>query len=289
MTATGFGYKHFVSLCMSCACSTWFLSLTNKVDNQFCVVFFSTLQSPNCYHSSISIVDSRKRSVYIVFTIKNNITIETSISSQVGKNSRPYFQCVHHPLVPRKLHQRHWHSSKFSYWYWQLVYRHRQVFQFFWNFFEFCTMDTLWQKTDKLHDTVSKSGSYHYRLCGCQWMWRVLAITHAPNFWRIFQNAVSFQQRKGSEDINECSPQQICRAESFRLSIGLLWKLVRAENSGFRIWFQKERHGKESFMPHPKDESCRFAMTKSSMCWPCIKNVGVVYCHILSSWPTVSL
>jgi len=104
MTATGFGLVHTISNSCLCVCRvsfpTWFLSLTNKVDNQFCLICLTTFQSSNFYHPSISIFDSRQRSVYIDSTIKNKMTIETSISSQVGKNtsssSRPYFQCVHH-------------------------------------------------------------------------------------------------------------------------------------------------------------------------------------------------
>ena len=50
------------------------------------------------------------------------MTIKTSISSQVGKNSRPYFQCVNHRPVPGKRHQQHLHSFKLNFWYWQLAY-----------------------------------------------------------------------------------------------------------------------------------------------------------------------
>jgi hypothetical protein len=35
------------------------------------------------------------------------------------------------------------------------------VSSFFLNFFDFSTRDTILQKTDKIHDTGSKSGSYH--------------------------------------------------------------------------------------------------------------------------------
>jgi len=67
-----------------------FFSAT-RVDRQFWLVFLTTLQSPNIHHSSISIFDSRQLSFYIVCTIRSNMTIETSISSQVGTNNRPYF------------------------------------------------------------------------------------------------------------------------------------------------------------------------------------------------------
>ena len=40
---------------------------------------------------------------------------------------------------------------------------HRHGFRFFLIFFDFCTRDTLLQKTDKIHNTGSKSGSYHYK------------------------------------------------------------------------------------------------------------------------------
>jgi hypothetical protein len=46
--------------------------------------------------------------------------IETSMTSNVCKNSGPYFQCVHHRLVPGKHPQRHWYNSKLNSWYWQL-------------------------------------------------------------------------------------------------------------------------------------------------------------------------
>jgi len=71
------------------------------------------------------------------------MTIETSISSQAGKNSRPYFQCVNHRPVPGKRHQRHLHSSKLNFWYWQLAYIpgtgrfSGRLSGFFWFFFSF--------------------------------------------------------------------------------------------------------------------------------------------------------
>ena len=95
--------------------------LTNNVDDQFWLEFSTTFQHPNFYYSVISIFDGRQRSVYIDFTIENNMTIEALISSHIDKNSRLYFQCVHHRLVPRKCHQRHWQNSKLNSWYWQLV------------------------------------------------------------------------------------------------------------------------------------------------------------------------
>jgi len=113
---------------ISCLCvcrvriPTWFLSLTNNVENQFWWVFSTTLQYPNFYHSVISIFDGRRCSVNIDSTIGNKMKIETSMTSQVGKNSRPYFQCVHHRLVLGKHPQRQWHNSKVNSWYWQLVY-----------------------------------------------------------------------------------------------------------------------------------------------------------------------
>ena len=38
---------------------------------------------------------------------------------QVVYNSKSYFQCVHHRLVPWKCFQRHCHRSKLKSWYWQ--------------------------------------------------------------------------------------------------------------------------------------------------------------------------
>jgi len=73
MTTTGFELVQTfrVSAYVVCVSPRDFLSLTNKVDHQFWLVFSNTLQSPNFYHSSISIFDSRQRSVYIDSTIKN--------------------------------------------------------------------------------------------------------------------------------------------------------------------------------------------------------------------------
>ena len=114
---------HIAFLC-SCRVRfpTWFLSLTNNVDNQFWLVFSTTLQYPNFYHSVISIFDGRRWIVKIDSTKENEMKIETSMTSQVGKNSRSYFQCVHHRLVPQKHPHRHCHNSKLNSWYWQLGY-----------------------------------------------------------------------------------------------------------------------------------------------------------------------
>jgi len=126
-----------------------FFSAT-RIDHQFWLVFLTTLQSPNIHHSSISTFDSRQRIVYIDSTNKIKMTIETSISSQVGTNNRPYFQCVHHRLVPGQRHQRHWHSSKSNSWYWQLVYTPGTgMISVFLNLFQSCTRDKLLQETDK--------------------------------------------------------------------------------------------------------------------------------------------
>jgi len=66
------------------------------------------------------------------------------------KISRPYFQCVHHHLVPGKRHQRHGHNSKFNSWYSQLVYAPATgMVSVFVGIFWFCTRDTLLQETDK--------------------------------------------------------------------------------------------------------------------------------------------
>ena len=142
MTATGFGLVHtfHVSVYVVRIPPNDFLSLTNKVHHQFWKAFSTSLQSPNFYHSSISIFDRRQRShgVYRL-CYQNNMTIETSISSQAGKNSRPYFQCVHQRLVPGKRHQRYWHSSKLNSRYWKLVYIPGigMVSGFFWIFLSF--------------------------------------------------------------------------------------------------------------------------------------------------------
>ena len=112
---------------ISCLCvcrvriPTWFLSLTNNVENQFWWVFSTTLQYPNFYHSVISIFNGRRQSVNIDSTIGNKMKVETSMTFQVGTNSRPYFQCVHHRLVPGKHPQQHWRNSKLNSSYWQLV------------------------------------------------------------------------------------------------------------------------------------------------------------------------
>jgi len=90
------------------------------------------------------------------------IETQTSISSQVGKleKSRPFFQSEHHCPVPEKRYQRHWHRSKLNSWCWQLVYTYRAPawLPVFLIFFEFCTRDTLAQKTDKKHDTMVRTG-----------------------------------------------------------------------------------------------------------------------------------
>ena len=89
---------------------TWFLN----VDNQFWLVFSTTLQYLNFYHSVISICDGRRRSVNIDSTVENSMKIETSMTSQDGKSSRPYFHCVHHRRVPGKHPQRNSHNSKLN-------------------------------------------------------------------------------------------------------------------------------------------------------------------------------
>jgi len=130
---------------------TWFLSLTNNADNQFWLVFFTTVQYPNFYHSVILIFDSRRQSVNIDSTVENKKKIETYMTSQVGKNSRPYFQCVHHCLVPGKHPQRHWHNSKLNSWYWQLGYipDTGTVSDFFWIFFIFVPGTPFYRKQTK--------------------------------------------------------------------------------------------------------------------------------------------
>ena len=47
------------------------------------------------------------------------MTIQTSMLYQVVYNSKSYFQCVHHRLVPGKCFERHCHRSKLKSWYWQ--------------------------------------------------------------------------------------------------------------------------------------------------------------------------
>jgi len=92
------------------------------------------------------------------------VKIETSMTSQVGKNHRPYFPCVHHRLVSGKHPQRHWHNSQLNSCTHNLLHTgHRHGFRFFLNFFDICTGDTLLQKTVNIHDTGSKSGSYHHK------------------------------------------------------------------------------------------------------------------------------
>jgi len=124
MTARGFGLVHTFRVLCTCRVRlpTWFLSFTNNVDNQFWLILYITLQYPNFYHTVISIFDGRRRSVNIDSTIEYKMEIETSMTSQFGKNSRPYFSCAHHRLVPGEHQQRHWHNSKFISYYWQLVY-----------------------------------------------------------------------------------------------------------------------------------------------------------------------
>ena len=41
---------------------------------------------------------------------------------QVLQNSKSYFRCVHHRLVPGKCLERHCHRSKMNSWYWQNKY-----------------------------------------------------------------------------------------------------------------------------------------------------------------------
>jgi len=106
---------HITCLCVCrVRLPTWFVSLTNNVDNQFWLVFSTTFQYPNFYYSVISIFDGRRRSVNtssIDSAIDNKMKIETSMTSQVGKNIRPYFQCVHHRLAPGKHPQLHCYSN----------------------------------------------------------------------------------------------------------------------------------------------------------------------------------
>ena len=138
---------HIASLCVChVRLPTWFLSLTNNVDNQFWLVSSTTPQYPNFYHSIISIFDGRGRSVNIDSTIENSMKIKTSMTSQVGKSSRPYFHCVHNCLVPGKHPQRHWHNSKLN---WLTTYLHRHGFRFFWFFFVFIPRTYFYRKQSK--------------------------------------------------------------------------------------------------------------------------------------------
>jgi len=50
------------------------------------------------------------------------MTIQTSMLYQVVYNSKSYFHCVHHRLVPGKCFERHCHRSKLKSWYWQKKY-----------------------------------------------------------------------------------------------------------------------------------------------------------------------
>ena len=189
MTARGFGLVHTIRVFGACRVRlptvTWFLSVTNDVHNQFWLVYATTVQYLNFCLSVISIFDGRRRSVNIDSTIENKMKIETSMTSQVGENSRPYFPFVHHRLVPGKHPQRHWHNSKLNSWYWQLGYipDTGMVSGFFWIFLIFVPGTHFYRKQTKYttlaaspvrtttwktrlvvqHDTVTggKSGSYH--------------------------------------------------------------------------------------------------------------------------------
>ena len=72
-----------------------------------------------------NIVDCIQRGAYstnnsTAYSTNNlTITIESSISYQVVQNSKSYFQCLHHRLVPGKCFERHRHRSKLNSWYWQ--------------------------------------------------------------------------------------------------------------------------------------------------------------------------
>jgi len=73
-----------VSVCMACASLHMILHLTSKVVSQLWLVFFTTLQFPNFYHSSISIFDSRQRSVYYdIWTLLLNIHRQSSPRSRL--------------------------------------------------------------------------------------------------------------------------------------------------------------------------------------------------------------
>ena len=107
-------YTHFVSLCMSCVSPHMIIYLWPiKLTINFGWYFLPPLQSPNLYHSLISIFDSRQQSVYIDFIIKNTMRIEISISSQIRENSRPYFDRTNPPprggfLISMFPHQELW-------------------------------------------------------------------------------------------------------------------------------------------------------------------------------------
>jgi len=125
----------------TCSCS---IGLSRCDYHSPCVswlVFYTTFQSPNFYHSSISIFDSRKQNVYIDYDIKNKMKIDTSISSQVVENDRPTSNVYIVVLCPETNDNATPHSSTLNSWYWQLVYVLGTgmvsvfFFDFFWVFY----------------------------------------------------------------------------------------------------------------------------------------------------------
>jgi len=73
LTTTGFGLENTfrVSVFVVCVSPRDFLSLTNTVDHQFWLVFFTTLQSPNTTLQSPSLtVDNRVYISTLLSTIK---------------------------------------------------------------------------------------------------------------------------------------------------------------------------------------------------------------------------
>ena len=153
---------------VSCLCvcrvrlPTWFLSLTNKVDNQsfwsatLNLPISSTLQSP-------------------CLTVDNRVCISTlllKIKWQLKPGSRlklvkivdPTFNvCIIVLCLENAINDAgtvlNWMPGIDN----LCTYRAPAGFPVFFDFFEFCTRDTLLQKTDKIHDTGSQSGSSRYQ------------------------------------------------------------------------------------------------------------------------------
>ena len=110
-----------------------------------------------------NIVDCIQRGAYSTnnstaySTNNSTITIESSISYQVVQNSKSYFQCLHHRLVPGKCFERHCHRSKLNSWYWQNGYIP-----------DTCKVSGVWMSfvqeytftKDKIHKTSGKTGPH---------------------------------------------------------------------------------------------------------------------------------
>ena len=160
---------HISCLCVCRVClPTWFLSLTNNVENQFWLVFSTTLQYPNFYHSVLSIFDSRRQSVKISTLLleikwKSRPRWRQTFVKLVDPTFNVYIiiLCLENTLNDTSTTQNWIPGTDNS---GLCTYRTPAWSPVFFEFFYFCTRDTLLQKTDKIHDTGSKSGSYHYSI-----------------------------------------------------------------------------------------------------------------------------